>query len=177
MLWAADARGRAVYVAADWESLSGQGLIRPEGLEWAPIVHPDDREIVLKYFRHAVAERCPFVLKFRIVRPDGTHVWVAFFASPVLSPEDTRFVGFCGAFDAYDDEPELVKADVHIGDMSRLDPPASPTSSTMMEAIADRTIATREMAGRIEEHALVGIFDVALMHIGFRLASGDDPSD
>src|ERR1700733_13287067 len=58
-------------------------------------VHPDDRLRIEEHLRAALEEDQPYLVEFRVVRPDGTERWVHARGSVVRPPDGKplRFVG------------------------------------------------------------------------------------
>jgi PAS domain S-box-containing protein len=42
---------------------------------WAPLVHPDDRERALATWGHSIATGAPYLMEHRLLRADGMHRW------------------------------------------------------------------------------------------------------
>ena len=72
------ARGAWFYVNAKVEQITGVAALEieldPE--RWLSLVHADDRAAVLTQEERVAATGEPFLAEYRIVRPDGTIVWV-----------------------------------------------------------------------------------------------------
>jgi diguanylate cyclase (GGDEF)-like protein/PAS domain S-box-containing protein len=71
-----DAEGKCLYVNERWCKIIG---ITPEVATtsgWLYGIHPNDQEIVLQEWCHAVRKNRPFQLEYRIQQPDGTEIWV-----------------------------------------------------------------------------------------------------
>jgi PAS domain S-box-containing protein len=71
---------------------SGQGQS-----EFFNAIHPDDRERLLEVRNRAIAEHSEYAGEFRVIRSDGTLVWVMNKGKPFYnsSGELTRLVGIC----------------------------------------------------------------------------------
>jgi PAS domain S-box-containing protein len=74
---AVDENLTSIYVSPQMESLIGipADIFQSEDL-WEASVYPDDREAAVRGTREAVAMGTPFLLEYRMVRPDGSLVWV-----------------------------------------------------------------------------------------------------
>lgn len=112
-LRAAEARFRVIAEAAPvgifLADPSGATLyVNPEGLRqadlergaatgdgWMRRIHPDDREAVKGEWSAAMRERRPYAQAYRLLRGDGTVVWVEVTAAPVWDGD--RLVGYVGA--------------------------------------------------------------------------------
>jgi len=82
--------GRTIYASPRLAELYGLPLDELQPARVRELLHPDDRERVLAEIARANASLAPLTLEYRIVRPDGTVVWV----------EDSSVV-----LEATDDEP------------------------------------------------------------------------
>lgn len=76
MLWFADETAERVYFNRGWLEFTGRTLEEEVGMGWLQSVHPDDREISLRVYREAFAQRAPFDVEYRLRRFDGTYRWV-----------------------------------------------------------------------------------------------------
>ncbi len=75
---AVDELSTALYISPQYEGLTGytpERRMNEPGL-WASILHPDDRERVLKESERTNATGDPFDIDYRIVRADGRVIWV-----------------------------------------------------------------------------------------------------
>jgi PAS domain S-box-containing protein len=83
------------------------------GYDWAPYVHPEDREAYVGGYLAAVAARRPFAAQFRFRRADGVYRWFRSVGTPRLLPDGT-FLGYVGcSFDITEmreAEAELLRA-------------------------------------------------------------------
>jgi PAS domain S-box-containing protein len=75
-IFQADAAGHCQYVNERWTCISGMTGEESAGSGWLRGVHPADRAGVQQAWRAAVADRAPFELRFRFLRPDGSETWV-----------------------------------------------------------------------------------------------------
>ncbi|HEY9657561.1 MAG TPA: PAS domain S-box protein, partial [Allocoleopsis sp.] len=90
-----DTLGACLYVNEHWCELS---QLRPEqafGEGWSSVLHPDDRQPVLKAWQFAVQNSTTFDLDCRFCRADGTIVWVVGQAVPLMSEAGVK-TGFIG---------------------------------------------------------------------------------
>jgi PAS domain S-box-containing protein len=83
------------------------------GYDWAPYVHPDDRQAYVGEYLAAVAARAPFAAQFRFRRADGVYRWFQAVGTPRLLSDGT-FLGYVGcSFDMTEmreAEAELLRA-------------------------------------------------------------------
>src|SRR5262245_15815358 len=84
-------RPRHLYVNGQVERLSGHGpnawLDDPD--LWMRSIHPDDRERVQARWTASVQQGLSFLCEYRIVRPDGSTVWVREATDPVPGEDGT----------------------------------------------------------------------------------------
>ena len=67
-----------MYMSPQVEAITGYTAERwvDDPDMWPEIIHPDDRERVLSEDKHVAGSEKPFNMEFRIVKPDGSIVWV-----------------------------------------------------------------------------------------------------
>ena len=73
----ADERMSSIYVSPQVEKvlgLSADAFVTDDA--WAAHVHPDDREHAERELREAIKTGDPFTLEYRMLRPDGSIVWI-----------------------------------------------------------------------------------------------------
>ncbi|MCY1061816.1 PAS domain S-box protein [Nannocystis sp. SCPEA4] len=70
------AEAECVFVNAEWSRITGRTLPEVRGGAWRRALHPDDAARVIAGCRRAFAEGQPFSGEWRMLRPDGTTVWV-----------------------------------------------------------------------------------------------------
>lgn len=90
----ADADGRARFLSARWESISGQPAGAGLGHGWVAVLHPDDRARVLDHWRRHASTGTEFVDEYRVSRPNGQLRIVHLQVAPVADGrEPPSFVG------------------------------------------------------------------------------------
>jgi PAS domain S-box-containing protein len=73
----ADEAMSSIYVSPQVETvlgLSADAFMSDDA--WAAHLHPDDREQALRELHEAVGAGVPFNLEYRMIRPDGSTVWI-----------------------------------------------------------------------------------------------------
>jgi PAS domain S-box-containing protein len=73
----ADEEMSSIYVSPQVENvlgLSADAFMSDDA--WAAHLHPDDREAALRKLHEAVRVGVPFNLEYRMIRPDGSVVWI-----------------------------------------------------------------------------------------------------
>jgi len=73
------------YVNQRWLELAGVPEGEDPGSDWASVLHPDDRERVVRDWAAAIAVGSEYAARYRYVRPDGTVTWVDVTAVPIRS--------------------------------------------------------------------------------------------
>ncbi len=90
-----DDNGHFIYTNRHWQKTLGRDLSRLQENEIAEIIHEDDRENVLKSWRRAFRRGEQWNQEFRIVRADGSDLWVLGKAVP-LDEFDGQLGGYLG---------------------------------------------------------------------------------
>ena len=98
----ADGSATLVWVTDAFYRLTGytkdetHELIRKEGVGWffGNLIHPDDRPGVKEAWDHN-QDNGPIEREYRLVRKDGSVIWLHSMAKPILSPEG-KIAGFIG---------------------------------------------------------------------------------
>jgi PAS domain S-box-containing protein len=81
-----DAQGHCIYTNPQWQQIFGLSLQESLGDGWVRCVHPEDREAVLRAWHEVAAVGGSFDRPFRVLRPDGTLVYVWARGRPVVLP-------------------------------------------------------------------------------------------
>jgi diguanylate cyclase (GGDEF)-like protein/PAS domain S-box-containing protein len=87
--------GECRYVNRRWQVYAGMSAEAALGSGWIDSIHPADREVVAAEWQAAVLASREFALEYRYLRPDGTTMWAAGFASPIRAA-DGRTTGYLG---------------------------------------------------------------------------------
>ena len=125
------------YISPQIEPLLGYSTeewVSQPGL-WRHVLHPDDRDRVLAEYDEAVATRADFECTYRLVRPDGSAVWVRDSAAYVTAGRGSARQGFI----------------VDVTEQKRSEAEAE-RNATLMRALIDGTvdgIALTDRSGRI----------------------------
>jgi diguanylate cyclase (GGDEF)-like protein/PAS domain S-box-containing protein len=90
-----DPAGECRYVNLRWQAYAGISAEAALGSGWIEAIHPADREVVAAEWQAAVLASREFALEYRFLRPDGTTMWAAGFASPIRAA-DGRTTGYLG---------------------------------------------------------------------------------
>jgi diguanylate cyclase (GGDEF)-like protein/PAS domain S-box-containing protein len=166
-----DETGTALYRSPATETITGRS---PE--EWiadpallAEIVHPDDRERLLAELAAAAAGRAPLSTEYRIVRPDGTIVWVLD-ESAVVHDEDAGRAcrqGYLLDMTAHRTVEEQL---AHVAEH---DPLTGLPNWAMFQQRVREAVDRAESAGRGAAVLLVDLDDFKLVNDSFGHAAGD----
>lgn len=90
-----DVAGECVFVNDHWCRLADMRPEQAVGTGWSMALHPDDHAAVLECWNAAEAGGVEFSMEYRLLRPDGTSVWVAGGAAPLHNTQGT-LIGYMG---------------------------------------------------------------------------------
>nr|WP_294546405.1 PAS domain-containing protein [uncultured Rhodopila sp.] len=88
--------GRNEYRNRRWTDYCGPSAEHTEGLGWADIVHPEDREATLGAWARAVATGETYEREHRLRGRDGQYHWFLTRAVPERAPDDGRILRWLG---------------------------------------------------------------------------------
>src|ERR1700693_5031128 len=74
-IWSGPPDGTFDYCSDDWRSYTGLSPEELQGDGWQTVLHPDDRDRVLKAWHEAVANGLPYEQEERHRGADGTYRW------------------------------------------------------------------------------------------------------
>src|SRR6266850_1296419 len=74
-IWSGPAHGTLDYCNERWRSYMGLGLQELQGDGWQSMLHPDDRDRVLRAWHESVTKGTPYEQEERHRRVDGTYRW------------------------------------------------------------------------------------------------------
>jgi PAS domain S-box-containing protein len=94
-IWSGLPDGTLHYCNERWRSETGVGLEELQGDGWQSILHPDDRDRVLKAWRQSVSHGTPYEQEERHREAGGTYRWYLARGVPVLD-EEGRVVRWYG---------------------------------------------------------------------------------
>lgn len=104
-----DTAGDTIFVNPAWTKMTSLSAEQAIGSGWLKIIHPDDREKIISEWKERVKQRVPSRAEYRIVRPDGSLVWVLGYAVPDFM--GNQFNGYVGTMT---DVTELKEAEIQI---------------------------------------------------------------
>ena len=87
--WTVDPQGAVTFLSRAWYELVGGQPPQWHGTEWLRLLHPDDRDAVLRNWREAVAAGAPYTGTRRIRTRDGTYHTTRYRAVPVRDDKGT----------------------------------------------------------------------------------------
>ena len=96
ILWVTEANGYCSFLSAGWYALTGQKLEQSLGLGWTEAVHPDDRAEACTAFLQAQSSQSGYGLEHRLMRADGSWIWVIDAGQPRYSPTGV-YLGHVGS--------------------------------------------------------------------------------
>lgn len=88
-----DETGAATYFNAAWSIYTGLTIGELLQYGWANLMHPDDKERVLKTFYEAFERKEPFNWEFRMPDPQGGYHWLLTKGTPRFQ-DDGTFAGY-----------------------------------------------------------------------------------
>src|SRR5580700_3274666 len=94
-IWSGPPDGTLDYCNARWRSSMGLGLKELQGEGWQSMLHPDDRERVLRAWHESVTEGIPYEQEERHRQADGQYRWFLARGMP-LRDADGRIVRWYG---------------------------------------------------------------------------------
>jgi PAS domain S-box-containing protein len=94
-IWSGPPDGTLDYCNARWRSYMGLGLEELQGEGWQSMLHPDDRERVLRAWHESVTEGTPYEQEERHRQADGQYRWFLARGMP-LRDADGRIVRWYG---------------------------------------------------------------------------------
>ena len=108
VIWTADAGGAMVDMH-HWSGLSGQTPGQYAGEGWVNVLHPDDRGPTLRKWKHAIANRLPIEIEYRVRNHNGRYRWYHARGVPVLNADGSirEWIGVC--FDIDDRKAAAVR--------------------------------------------------------------------
>jgi len=95
IIWMMDPSGGIVFINRTFREFFGVSLKDVSGLNWLPLVHPDDADAYIGVFKTAVEGKKPFYAQARLRSSSGSWRWVESFGAPWFSPEG-EFLGYVG---------------------------------------------------------------------------------
>jgi len=95
MAWSASADGAAQFFNRRWLDYAGLAADQVEGWGWTVVVHPDDLNVLVDYWRMLMSSGQSGEIEGRLRRFDGVYRWFLFRATPSVD-ETGRIVKWYG---------------------------------------------------------------------------------
>lgn len=169
MIFVTNAAGKAIYLGTEWTDLTGQTLEEAVDFGWVRVVHPEDRDLVRTIVAEAIRREEAFSVRYRLLGPDGRHVWVHGGAVPSFGPPERRFLGFLGSISQIPESAVPGRRAQGAIDSFAPPDPAAHRSRSSLEAAADHLIEAHALLGQGDEPLLAGLRTV-LYQVGLKLA-------
>jgi len=90
-----DTRGNTTYVNSRWCKIAGLSAEEAMGTGWQKAVHVDDKKKLLEGWKKALVANELSMVEYRMLRPDGTGVWVIGQSIPERNL-DNQIIGYVG---------------------------------------------------------------------------------
>jgi PAS domain S-box-containing protein len=76
--WSSDVRTGTIYCSREWAQIYGLDLqtAKLERATWMSMIHPDDRANIAQLWKNVLSGEDAIRAEFRVVRPDGSVVWL-----------------------------------------------------------------------------------------------------
>ncbi|MCP4205118.1 MAG: PAS domain S-box protein [bacterium] len=92
-----DPQGKTLYVNKAWSDITGLSLEQALEDGWRDAIHPADRDFKVAEWNDAIKRQRPLRGRgYRVLRPDGSIVWVEGFAAPLLN-DTGEILGYVGS--------------------------------------------------------------------------------
>jgi len=108
MVWTADPSGAVNYWNRYWYEYTGLGEAESLGMAGIDRVHPDDRDLTLADWEHAIARGQAFEIEHRIRRWDDTYRWFINRAVPTRNDQG-HITGWIGTITEIDQQKRLTE--------------------------------------------------------------------
>lgn len=89
-----NAKGETIYVNPAWSQLTGVSKEEAYGYGWARLIHPDERDVILKEWNERFEKKIPSNTEYRLLKNNGSVVWVLGNAVPDYIGDE--FQGYVG---------------------------------------------------------------------------------
>jgi PAS domain S-box-containing protein len=86
-VWSAAPNGDVVGEVHGWEKMTGQTPKQYRGFRWMDVVHPDDRQQLLKIWQQALRDATPVDVDYRVRWRDGSYRYVRAQGTPILNTD------------------------------------------------------------------------------------------
>lgn len=176
MIFVTAADGEVTYVSPDWYTFTGRDPNSATKHGWLEAVHPDDREIAVKFLRTARDQQSEYSIRHRLRRADGSYVWIAGGAIPSFGPPGRTFLGYFGSLTEI--SPSGSEPLTAYGTLGRFIPPPSQlatTPSSALELVADHLLIAHGLIEQDHANEMLPVLRAALSLAGQLLARKRTP--
>ena len=87
LIWMTDAEGKAEFFNSKWEKYTGSKELGRNGEKWLNSVHPDDREEVVRQWKHSVRTGEAFSVEYCLRSAEGEYNWFLAKALPLFNSD------------------------------------------------------------------------------------------
>jgi diguanylate cyclase (GGDEF)-like protein/PAS domain S-box-containing protein len=120
--WTADPQGNLLDVSSRWHDRTGMTVEDALGSGWSRVIHPEEMELTISRWSHAVATGSRLDMDYRLRTADGTYRWFRSRAAPRRG-EDGTIVRWYGAVEDIHDRKlteETLRWAAHHDDLTGL---------------------------------------------------------
>lgn len=104
-----DVKGDFCYANEKYCEIVGITEAEALGMGWSRVLHPDDRDRILREWHQSTIQGIPFRSEYRFVRPDGTVTWVLGQSSPEIE-QAGEVKGYVGTITDISDRIQVEEA-------------------------------------------------------------------
>lgn len=94
-IFQADYKGYCSFINKKWTEITGLKVEESYDLDWQKVIHPGDRNRVIKLWKETVKKKSVYSIKHRIVTTRGNLKWVKVKANPLFD-DHNKIVGYIG---------------------------------------------------------------------------------
>ncbi|RYZ65064.1 MAG: PAS domain S-box protein, partial [Proteobacteria bacterium] len=95
MIWMTDAESRCIYLSRRWYEFTGRTPEQDLGLGWLDNIHPDDLPETARVYAHAVENKGPLKVDYRLRDHEGKYHWAIDLGYPRFDSHG-EFLGYIG---------------------------------------------------------------------------------
>lgn len=149
-IWSGPADGTLDYCNEVWRSYMGLGLEELQGDGWQSMLHPDDRERVLRAWHESVANGTPYEQEERHRGADGRYRWFLSRGVP-LRDDDGRILRWYGTNTDIEDRKQTEEELLHLsGQLLRSqDEERRRIARDLHDSTGQNLVALATMLGRL----------------------------
>ena len=119
LIWTAQPDGSVDYLNKRWEEYSGVANEENRNWDWMDILHPEDKQITLDAWEHAIETGQSYKIDHRLRRYDSEYRWFLSRGTPVHN-EDGDIIKWFGTATDIDEQKQTEKTLADILDQLRL---------------------------------------------------------